>query len=231
MEQAYTVDEIYQILETSIVSLTLKPGDVISENSLCQRFCVSRTPIRSALQRLEQSGFVNIIPHKGTVVTPIDLDIANQMIYERVALETMILRDFTKTCSATDIARLHYCLEQMQDIARGAADLEHFDINVFLAADLKMHEVWFQVTDKLYLWSRITAPHPDYSRLMRLDIVGANNVQDVLAEHSAMINVVENKKYNEIEDLLTRHLNGGVRRLGSCLFSDEYAMYFKKDEH
>ena len=228
MKRTYSVDEIYQILEAELVSLTIKPGDIISENSLCQRFDVSRTPIRSVLQRLEQNGFVNIIPHKGSAVTPIDLDIANQMIYERVAIESMVLRDFTISCSPTDIARLHYCYEQMLLVSEITDDREHFNINRFLTADLNMHELWFISTDNTYLWKRITAPHPDYSRLMRLDIVGAKNVPDVLAEHQKMIDIVEQKKTDEIEPLLKSHLYGGVRRLGSCLFSDEYKIYFKQ---
>lgn len=80
------------------------------------------------------------------------------MIYERVALETMVLRDFTKSCSPTDIARVHYCYEQMLDAAKATDDLALFDINEFLAVDLKMHEAWFLAMDKSYLWERITAP-------------------------------------------------------------------------
>ena len=64
MENALTNDDIYQILESEIVSLKTAPGDALSENSLCQRFHVSRTPIRSVLQRLEQNRFVDIIPYK-----------------------------------------------------------------------------------------------------------------------------------------------------------------------
>lgn len=228
MEHTYNTDEIYQILETELVSLTLKPGDVISENSLCQRFSISRTPIRSVLQRLEQNGFLNIIPHKGTVVTPIDLDIANQMIYERIALETMVLRDFTISASPTDIAKTHYYYEQMIDAAKNYDDPVCFDINEFLAADLKMHEAWFLVMDKSYLWERIIAPHPDYSRFIRLDIIGAKNVPDVLTEHKQMLEIIEQKKLDQIEPLLNRHLYGGVRRLGAGLFSEEYSEYFKK---
>ena len=80
-DQTFSVDEIYGILEDEIVSLKIRPGDVISENTLCKRFGVSRTPIRSVLQRLQQNRFVDIIPHKGTIVTAINLDIVNQIIY------------------------------------------------------------------------------------------------------------------------------------------------------
>ena len=65
-------DELYHILEDEICALKILPGEALSENQLCKRFGVSRTPIRSVLQRLEQNRFVQIIPCKGTIVTTID---------------------------------------------------------------------------------------------------------------------------------------------------------------
>ena len=58
-------EDIYQTLEYEIVTLKIKPEETISENQLCKRFGISRTPVRAALQRLEQNGFVQIIPCKG----------------------------------------------------------------------------------------------------------------------------------------------------------------------
>ena len=46
-------EDIYQTLEHDIVTLKIKPGETISENQLCKRFGISRTPVRAALQRLE----------------------------------------------------------------------------------------------------------------------------------------------------------------------------------
>lgn len=227
MENALTNDDIYQILESEIVSLKTAPGDALSENSLCQRFLVSRTPIRSVLQRLEQNRFVDIIPYKGTIVTPIDLDIVNQMIYQRVAIETMVLRDFIKSCSPTDVERVRYSLQIIEESAKGIADLETFDINHFLDKDLLMHEIWFHATGKMFLWERLTTPHPDYSRFIRLDVVGGQNVPDVLVDHQEMMRLIDARCTDGIEELMSRHLYGGVRRLGGRLFSDEYKKYFK----
>lgn len=220
-------DEIYNILEDEIVSLKLTPGDILSENSLCKRFHVSRTPIRSVLQRLKQNRFVDIIPCKGTIVTPINLDIANQMIYQRVAVETMVFRDFITACSPTDVERVRYCLHKLEETAQKTDDLEHFDINAFLREDLLMHESWFKATGKDYLWKRLTAPHPDYSRFIRLDIVGAKNVPDVIKHHRQMMTLIDDRCTQGIEELMSHHLYGGVRRLGPCLFSEEYKKYFQ----
>lgn len=182
METNLTVDEIYLILEQEMIALKIKPGELISENQLCKRFNVSRTPIRSVLQRLQQNGFVQIIPHKGTRVTVIHIDIVNQWIYQRVAVESMVLRDFMSICTPADVARMHYVQQQLTELAKRRNESD-FDINEFLTTDLSMHRIPFQVTGRLYLWENLTKPQADYSRFIRLDVVGGRNVPDVLKEH------------------------------------------------
>ena len=219
--------EIYKILESEIVALKIAPGDVLTENSLCERFHVSRTPIRSVLQRLQENRFVQIIPHKSTTVTPINLDVASQLIYERVAIESMVFRDFIRTVSPPDAEKVRYGLYRMEQVAQKARDLEPFDIYEFLECDHAMHALWFYATGKVVLWQRISRPHPDYSRLMRLDVVGARNVQEVLADHQEMMRMIDAREEEHIEELMVRHLYGNVRRLGGRLFSDEYKKYFQ----
>lgn len=229
MDVNTSCDEIYLTLENEIVSLTVLPGEILSENSLCKRFSVSRTPIRSVLQRLEQNGFVSIIPHKGTIVTPINIQIASQFMYQRVAVETMVFRDFVSICTPTDAARVNYALHQLEEIAENGYKEEPFEINRFLEADLAMHEIWFLSTDKMYLWKNLTKPQADYSRFIRIDIIGGKNVPDVIEEHRKMTEIIDTKDLNAIEPLMRRHLYGGIRRLGNLLFSDEYKSFFTKN--
>ena len=51
MAQSASLDneQIYQTVAREILHFRHKPGDMISENTLCQRFGVSRTPARSVL--------------------------------------------------------------------------------------------------------------------------------------------------------------------------------------
>ena len=219
--------EIYKILESEIVALKIAPGDVLTENSLCERFHVSRTPIRSVLQRLQENRFVQIIPHKSTTVTPINLDVASQLIYERVAIESMVFRDFIRTVSPPDAEKVRYGLYRMEQVAQKARDLEHFDIYEFLECDHAMHALCFEATGKAGLGQRMTRSPPDYSRLMPLDAVGARNVQEVLADHQEMMRMIDAREEEHIEELMVRHLYGNVRRLGGRLFSDEYKKYFQ----
>ena len=200
-------DELYHILEDEICALKILPGEALSENQLCKRFGVSRTPIRSVLQRLEQNRFVQIIPCKGTIVTAIDIGVVDQLIFQRVAVEGMVFRDFVQSCSPMEI-----------------------DFNHFLSCDLAMHAYWFRKTSKEYLWEQMTRPQADYSRFIRLDIVGARNVLSVVSEHAEMLRILREKDLDAIEPLMRTHLYGGVSRMGSKIYSDEYRVYFKLPE-
>ncbi len=220
-------DTIFETIQGEIVSLKIKPGSILSEHQLSERFSVSRTPIRSILQRLQQLGFVKIVPGIGTIVTPIDMKIVEQMIYMRVAAETMVLRDFIRFSSPTDVERVRYSLSELEKHSAVGDDPMNFDINLFLQKDFEMHKLWFHTMDKDYIWETLTAPHPDYSRFIRLDIVGAKNVPDVLEDHHQMMDLIDRRCTDGIEELIHRHLNGGIRRLGNLLFCDEYKIYFE----
>lgn len=217
----YSCDDIYRILEREILDFHLKPGQLLSEHSLCERFGVSRTPVRSVLQRLQEKDLVQIVPYKGTRVTLLDFDIINQIIYQRVALETMLLRDFCNHCSPLEIEQLRHALHTMQELAA----LPDTTAHRFYAADSNMHEIWFRSTRKMYLWDCIQRAESNYSRFRMLDIVEANNFAEVTQEHAEMLRIVEEKDTAAIEPLMQKHLYGGIRRLGQLIFT-KFQDYF-----
>jgi len=53
-----SIDDIYYLILGQIISGALKPGEIITESGLAQRFGQSRTPVREALNRLECEGMV-----------------------------------------------------------------------------------------------------------------------------------------------------------------------------
>jgi GntR family transcriptional regulator, rspAB operon transcriptional repressor len=64
-------DSIYSTLRRAILSLEFHPGQELREQVLAERYRVSRSPIRDALLRLEQEGFVTVLPRQGYRVNPI----------------------------------------------------------------------------------------------------------------------------------------------------------------
>lgn len=62
---------VVEALRDEIVTMGLKPGDVISESDIAGRYGVSRQPVREAFIRLAQQGLLLIRPKRATVVKKI----------------------------------------------------------------------------------------------------------------------------------------------------------------
>lgn len=65
-------EDILRYLRQDIVEGRWQAGDRLPEPELCERFGVSRTPLRDALKRLETEGLVRLLPHVGAAVTALD---------------------------------------------------------------------------------------------------------------------------------------------------------------
>jgi DNA-binding GntR family transcriptional regulator len=78
-------EQAYRLLEEQVVTLRLKPGDVLSEQMLSATFKIGRTPIREALQRLAREGLITILPRKGILVS--DINPRNQLLVLEVRRE------------------------------------------------------------------------------------------------------------------------------------------------
>lgn len=231
MTTKYSSDEIYTILEGELVSLQIKPHEILSENALCARFNVSRTIVRSSLQRLSQAGFLEIIPYVGTKVTAIDLESVNQFIYLRIAAECAVLKDFMKTMTPLQIEEMRFKKDLFEQVAGSLKDMSLLDAektNELLAKDLEFHHCYFRFMGKDMLWDYLTQPHPNYSRFIRLDMLGGKNIPDVLEEHRILMDAVDRRDTDAVDQIVSRHLYGGTRRLGSKLFSEEFEKYIKK---
>ncbi|HAU5462335.1 TPA: GntR family transcriptional regulator, partial [Cronobacter sakazakii] len=81
-------DRIYRLMKQAIFDFRLLPGDRFSENDVAARMGASRTPVRQALHRLEQEGYLDVQPRSGWQVRPIDFDHLEALYDLRIVLET-----------------------------------------------------------------------------------------------------------------------------------------------
>ena len=56
-------------------------------------------------------------------------------------------------------------------------------------------------------------------------MLAEGNYDEIISEHTAILNAIENKDVHSIESLVQAHLNGGIRRLGEQIFTT-YKHYF-----
>lgn len=73
-------DDLVPLLRDMIIDGELGPGSRIPEQALCDRFGVSRTPLREALKMLSVKGLVRLLPNKGASVAHITQKEAEELI-------------------------------------------------------------------------------------------------------------------------------------------------------
>src|SRR5579871_5725276 len=79
-------------IQDAILSGELAPGARLTIDELARAIDLSPMPVRDALRRLAQTGFVEYLPHRGATVAPLSLDDLRDTWDARLALETVAIR-------------------------------------------------------------------------------------------------------------------------------------------
>jgi DNA-binding GntR family transcriptional regulator len=104
-------ERAYEELRRLIVSGRLAAGTFLTERQLAVQLGMSKTPVRSALERLESEGFVRISPQQGAIIRDLSIhEIADQ--YEiRAALESFVVRSIAGRLTPEQVAALEANLD------------------------------------------------------------------------------------------------------------------------
>lgn len=86
------IDQIYDDIRDKILKNEYIPGSKLSENSLSTDYNCSRTPVREAIKRLEQDGFVTVLPQSGSYVKELTLKDYQHIAEVRTYLESLAFR-------------------------------------------------------------------------------------------------------------------------------------------
>lgn len=113
MKSVTLTDNIYESLKKEIIESRVKPGEKLSEMKLAKQFEVSRAPIRDVIARLKQDGLVVVKPQIGTIVSPISLTRASEVLEVRLLLEPYAAKVAAKNITDEEIEMLKYIFKQI----------------------------------------------------------------------------------------------------------------------
>lgn len=111
---------VYQLVLEGIVSGKYGQGARLRERELSEAYSVSRIPVREAIQRLEQDGFVETFPRRGAVVRQLTLTDVNELFDLRLCLETFAARLAAKRVAEDGIPGDR--LQELVDASKTAID-------------------------------------------------------------------------------------------------------------
>ncbi len=194
-------DQVYDILKARIHDFELIPGDRFSEAELGQRLGMSRTPVREALFRLRNDGFLGVEPKLGWFVLPIDFGRLEQLYDLRVVLE---MASVSRLCASVERSPQLEALkeiwlvppaERLTDGRIVGAHDEAFHATLVLAAgNEEMARVHWDVTERIRI-------------IRRLDFTRPDRVEATYAEHAKILRAVIQRKTEQAQLLLKTHID------------------------
>jgi DNA-binding GntR family transcriptional regulator len=210
---------IIKQLKSEILSLELKPGTILSEATLTERFKLSRTPIREILKQLSLEGYINIYPQRGSLVSYIDLESVEQIIYLRNTLEKQIATDL---CGQIPLKGQH-ALKQIL-VEQKKCILQEDALNYFMPLDDAFHKTLFTLAGHSFLWDIIQQFNVHYMRYRKLHMLKQAKLLEIYDEHEALLNLFIQNEEIKIKELLDHHIRSDV---DSTNFSEQFLGFLK----
>ncbi|MBC7942602.1 MAG: GntR family transcriptional regulator [Chitinophagaceae bacterium] len=199
--RANLAEQVYVRLKADMHEFTLVPGDRLSEAEIGTRLGVSRTPVREALFRLRNEGFLAVEAKSGWFVKPLDFGKLDELYDLRVTLE---LASIVKLCThgPQDAAELDGLkdawlvpvAERLSDAREvGTLDEAFHATLVRAAGNGEICRVHWDVTERIRV-------------IRRLDFTRADRIDATYAEHAKILRAVLQRKPAQAELLLKAHV-------------------------
>lgn len=116
-------------LRAQIYRHDLRPGDAIDEMALCERYGISRTPLREALKVLSSEGLIELIPRKGSFVRSMDIAELNELFPVMAVLEGLCAREAVENCTVSDLKKLEDMHKKLEEYASSGNIDDYYEQN------------------------------------------------------------------------------------------------------
>ncbi|MBQ6036653.1 MAG: GntR family transcriptional regulator [Lachnospiraceae bacterium] len=192
-------DQIFDRLETDILTEKYPKGTILTENSLSEELGVSRTPVREALTRLEQEHIIEDAG-KGMRVIGISSDDI-RVVYEiREKIEGMAAAACAKYCTEEEVAQLREIVE-LQEFYAQKGDAEQVK-----ACDNRFHEKIYHFSRSPILYDVLIPLHRKVQKVRKTSIEHPTRAHDSAAEHRKIMEAIAAHDPTEAEKAMIVHV-------------------------
>lgn len=194
-------EKVYLFMRDRIIANKLKPGTRINYEEFIEELGVSKTPVRDAINRLQQDGLVEIRPRSGTFVKIPNAKDIEEMYDLRKALERQAIERAIKNMPSS-------LLEEFQAKTLQAENrLNDGDVELFFLTDRELHKSFIHYSDNSRLILIMESLQVQFNwlgaMLGRDDIAGtllSNN------DHKKILNAMLNSDLASAQRYMEQHI-------------------------
>ena len=204
-------NQVFEIVVSDILAGILRPGDHISERDLVARFKRSRTPVREAIKRLYERGFVEA-GAKGIAVITVFKDQELRDLYElRVQLESYAAPMTVANITAAEIEKLKRINK------RYAAALAKRDLVQMLEVRAEFHALTAHATKNRWLAEILVMLRDRAYPVRHSHWQDANRAGQTTDFHDAMIEALRQHNTKRYRELVVQHVRAALEYYESQL--------------
>lgn len=213
-------DVTYEQIRKDIMNMALEPGMNVSVQKLSERYGVSRTPVREAIVRLQQSGLVEIYPQRKTVVSKIDLKRVSEELFIRTSLESAVVERFIHRCSEL----VGDTLQELINKQKKYKDNKHFA--EFYSKENRFHQLIFETAEQTLAWETIENVASHYNRI-RILYGKIKGVDSIIGVHEKMVAAVRKRDSRAMRLAVMEYSDNLLEQVKSM--SKQYPHFFSND--
>lgn len=185
----------------------LRPGEAIRPDTIGAELGVSAVPVREALRILEGECQVRYRPHRGYLVTELDIKDLREIYGIRALLEGEAVRAAIPKLNDSDLDEMRFAIDEM----KSAGD----DIFVLTTANRNFHFTLFEAADMPHLQRLVTwlwdASEPCHYRSK--GFMRPQNRVQIDVEHRDIMDAVSNRNTDKVIDELSKHRQNALATL------------------
>lgn len=193
-------DELASQLRDMLVRGELKAGDKISEQALCARFGVSRTPLREALKVLANEGLVILAPNRGASVARISRDEIDELFPIMGALEALAGEIACARATEADIAAVQAMHDEMVEHYRAG------DAAPYLRLNRQIHEAFFEMAGNQSLSQLYQTLLVRIHAIRFIAQKSSKRWREAVEEHEVMMAALRVRDGTRLATVLRQHL-------------------------
>ena len=202
IEKQTIADFVYEQIKHDIIQLRLAPGEKLSEVTLSQKYNVSRAPIRVALRRLQGDGLIEIRPQSGSIICPISIDRALNIIDVRLLLEPYAVKRAISHITNADINYLDDMFLHLDQMEPGSDERSKYVSSV----DIELHSLLQTRSGNRVIPEIINRYASEIQRIRRANIQWRNRMGPSEQEMRQIFAAVKSRDVKCAERAMVIHL-------------------------
>lgn len=211
-------DKAYEIIKGKISNCEYQPGQFLIESNLMLEVGSSRTPVREALNKLEQERLVKIMPKRGIYVNDITLGLVNEIFEVRFLIEPYVIQSYGNVIPRDHLSRLRELLASGTTV----------DDTALFERDRDLHQLIINSSCNEYL---ITLMNQIYTQNHRLRVMTGQKIKTRLKatqeEHLSICDCLLRDEYDNAAKLMREHLMNSKTASVNVMLNNNSKMEFR----